>query len=119
MATGMQINNVAIPSPMDERGLYYFDRAAISKNGRGAATYAPYSTLQWQWDYLTLDSSNFAWWVTTLLGGAASAEYTQAKFFNKVGTLTTYSHCIVYAPTYERLQDGLAWNVQLTIDWIY
>ena len=119
MATGMQINSIAIPCPMDERGVYAFDRAVISKNGRGAATYAPYSTLNWQWDYLALDTSNLAWWITTLLSGAASAEFTQCKLFNKVGALTTFSHCTVYAPTYERLQDGLAWNVQLTIDWIY
>lgn len=119
MATGMQINSVAIPSPMDERGLYSFDRQVISKNGRGAAAFAPYSTLQWQWDYLLLDTTGLAWWVSTLLSGAASAEYAQCKLFNKVGALITFSHCIVYAPTYEKFQDGLAWNVQLTIDWIY
>ena len=117
MATGMQINSTAIPSPMDERGVYVFAVPVLSRNGRGAAIAAPYATLTWQFDYLTL--TELAWWVTTLLGGALSGEYTQAKFFNHLGALTTYTHCIVQRPTYSRFQDGLAWDVTVQIDWIY
>jgi hypothetical protein len=119
MATGMQINNIAIPSPMDERGIYLFDTPLLARNGRGAAVAAPYSALQWKFDYLALDTTGLGWWVTTLLGGAMSAEFTQAKFFNFLGALTTYSHCTVYRPTVGRIQDGLAWDVTVTIDWIY
>lgn len=119
MATGMQINSTAIPSPMDERGVYSFAVPVLTRNGRGAAIAAPYATLTWQFDYLALDTTGLAWWVTTLLSGALSAEYTQAKFFNHLGVLTTYTHCIVQRPIYARLQDGLAWDVTVQIDWIY
>lgn len=117
MATGMQINNTAIPDPMDARGAYAFSQPAIGRNGRGAAVVAPYSVLTWTFDYLT--PAEYAWWATTLLGGAASAEYTQAKLFNALGALTTYTHCVVMRPSYARYQDGLMHEVTVTIDWIY
>jgi hypothetical protein len=117
MATGMQINSIAIDQPMDESGTYHFARPVIGTNGRGAAILAPYATLTWRWDYLTPTQMN--WWINGILLAAASQEYTQAKFFNEVGVLTTYAHCIVYKPTYARFQDGLLWEVEVIIDWIY
>ncbi len=117
-ATGMQINSTAIPNPMDERGSYHFEPpAVVGKNGQGLAVTAGASKLTWQWPVLS--KADFTWWVTTLLGGAASAEYTQCKFFDHTQTLTTYTHCIVYKPTYSRIQDGLFWDVDVLIDWIY
>lgn len=117
MATGMQINSIAILAPMDERGSYRFDQEILGRNGRAAAVPAPYATVTWDFDYLTKDE--YAWWYSTLLSGQPSQEYTQCKFFNAVGTLTTYSHCVVLRPTYERFQDGLLWGVRVVIDWIY
>ena len=115
MATGMQINSVAIPSPMDERGAYRFNPpAVVAKNGQGLAVTAGASTISWQWIYLS--KADFTWWITTLLGGAASAAYTQAKFFNHTLTLTTYAYCIVHRPTYERIENGLYMNVALEIE---
>ena len=117
MATGMQINNIAIPSPMDERGLYLFDLPALGRNGRGAAIAAPGATLRWDFVYMTPDE--YAWWVTTLLDNALSAEFTQCKFFNHKGVLTAYTHCIVLRPTYDHFRDGVMNNVAVMIDWIY
>lgn len=117
MATGMQINSIAIDSPMDEKGSYHFHRPIISRNGRGHAVLAPYSTLEWHFDYLT--AAQWAWWVSGILLSQPYQEYTQCELFNEVGTLTTYTHCIVYKPTYSRIQDGLFWDVDVLIDWIY
>lgn len=119
MATGMQINNIAIPSSLDERGTYSFAQPPLGRNGRGTAIAAPYATLTWQFDYMALDTTGLAWWVTSLLSGALSAEFTQCKLFNHLGVLTNYTHCIVQRPTYSRFQDGLAWDVTVQIDWIY
>jgi hypothetical protein len=113
----MQINNIAIDAPMDERGTYRFERPIIGRNGRGAGILAPYATLTWNFDYLTLNQMN--WWIAGILLSQPYQEYFQCKLFNEVGTLTTYSHCIVYKPTYGRMQDGLIWDVEVIIDWIY
>lgn len=118
MATGMQINSTAIQAPMDEAGSYTFDPGApIIVNGRGLAVTTPYATVRWQFE--TLTPAQMAWWCTTLLNGAASVEFNQCKLFNHLGSLTTYSHCVVTRPTYERFQDGLLYGVQVTIDRIY
>ena len=115
MATGMQINSTAIPAPMDERGIYKFSPPAIvGRNGAGAAVTAGYSSLSWQWPFLK--QTDFAWWITTILAGAASAEFSQCKLINHLQTLTTYTHCIVYRPDYERIENGLYYNVTLTIE---
>jgi len=116
-ATGMQINSTAIPNPMDERGSYHFEPpAVIGKNGQGLAVTAGASKLTWQWP--TLSKADFTWWTTTLLSGAASAEYTQCKFFDHTLTLTTYTHCIVNRPTYERIAGGAYVNVTIEIEGI-
>ena len=118
MATGMKINNVAIPSPMDERGTYRYDPGAIvGKNGRGAAIAAPHATLTWTWPYLSLD--DYTYWRTTVLAGAASAAFTaNTLLFDDLQTLKTITQCTVYRPTYETMQDGYFMNVQLVIDLI-
>ncbi len=118
MASGMQINNSAIPSPMDERGAYKFNPPAIlGRNGRGTAIAAPFASIEWKFPFLTV--TDMAYWITTLLAGAASAEFTQAKFFNNAGTLTTYSHCTVLRPTFDQFVSGVFENVTVQIDLIY
>lgn len=115
MATGMQINSIAIPSPMDERGSYKFSPpAVVARNGAGLAVTAGTRSLSWQWPYMA--RTDFVWWTTTLLAGAASAEFTQCKLINDQQTLTTYTHCIVHRPDYERIENGLYYNVTLTIE---
>lgn len=114
MASGMQINSTAIPSPMDERGAYKFEPPAeVARNGQGLSVTAGASRVIWRWPYLS--ASDMAWWVTTLLSGAASAAFTQAKFFNHAQTLTTYTYCIVYRPQYDRIENGLFMDVSLEI----
>ena len=117
MPTGMQINNIAIQSPMDEDGAYAFVPGEILvRNGRAAAVAAPAATLTWRFESLT--RAQMAWWCTTLLAGAASAEFTQCKLFNHLGDLTTFAHCVVLRPTYEQWQDGRLYGVTVTIDQI-
>lgn len=118
MATGMKINNIAIPSPMDERGAYqYAAPAVVGRNGRGEDIQAPTATLTWQWPYLSL--SDYTYWRTTILAGAASATFTtNTLLFDDLQALKTITQCIVHRPTYERLEGGNYINVQLLIDQI-
>lgn len=117
MASGMKIGGTAILAPMDEEGSYYFDPGqVIARNGAGAAIVAPYASILWRFDFLTL--AKLQWWTTTLLAGAAYKEYTSAELFNNAGVLTTFTHCVVLRPTYSRFQDGLAWDVSVVIDQI-
>lgn len=117
-ATGMQIGGIDIQSPMDADGGYAFDPGEVlESNGRGASVTVPYATLTWRFESLT--PAQMAWWCTTLLGGAASAEFSQCKLFNHIGALTTFAHCIVRRPTYEQFEDGLLKGVTVVIDWIY
>lgn len=118
MATGMKINNVAIPSPMDERGTYHYEPGAIvGRNGRGAAIAAPFATLTWTWQRLSL--TDYTYWRTTILAGAASASFTtNTLLYDDLQVLKTITQCTVYRPTYETMQDGDYINVQLVIDGI-
>ena len=119
MATGMKINNIAIPSPMDELGTYHYDPGAIvGKNGRGTAIAAPFATLTWAWEHMSL--TEYTYWRTTLLAGAASAAFTaNTLLYDDLRVLRTVTQCIVYRPTYERTAAGGYYlNVQLVIDQI-
>lgn len=118
MTTGMQINSTALPAPMDERGdVYLFQPPpTVARNGAGLAVTAGVSRLTWRW--ASMSAADFAWWTTTLLGGAASVEFTQAKFMNHLQTLTTYTHCIVHRPTFETVRNGLYINVTVEIEQI-
>ena len=118
MPSGMEINSSAIPSPMGERGAYKFNPPAVlGRNGRGTVIAAPAASLEWKFSFLTV--TEMAYWMTTLLAGGASAEFTQAKFFNHAGTLTTYTHCTVLRPTFDQFVGGAFENVTIQIDQIY
>ena len=113
--SGMQINNKDIQAPMDEKGSYKFNPApVVAKNGAGIAITAGYASITWSWPWLS--KADFQWWITTLLAGAAAAEYSQAKFLDNTGTLTSYTHCIVNRPDYERMENGVFLNVTISIE---
>lgn len=93
-----QINSITIPSTVD-RGIFLpIPRKEIRKAANGLAIVEPYETVEWSWNTMLL--TDFAWWCTTLLSGAPSAEFTTAQLYNDLGTLTTYTHIIVNRPTH-------------------
>ena len=58
------------PTPMGDTGDYNFEYLPqIAKNGRGDAVTAQHSRLTWAWKRMSV--SDYNWWCTTLLGGAA------------------------------------------------
>ncbi len=116
MTTGMQLNNLDIPSPMDGEGTYRFEYDVIGRNGMGLDVEATTATVTWKWP--SLKKTDFSWWTTTLLGGSRSVEFSQAKLFNHLQTLRTFTQCIVHRPTYEEIRSGAYYGVQVVITYI-
>lgn len=113
----MKINNVTIPAPMSDRGTYKFDWPILKRNGQGAAVRGPYATITWTWDWLT--ASEYGYWATTLLAGAASATFTaNTELYDDTQTLRTVSHCTVLAPSYDAIENSGYRGATITIDQI-
>lgn len=114
----MKINNQTIPSPMDDRGAYVWQPPAVlGRNGQGAAVTGPYASLTWTWAYLT--KTEYLFWRTTVLAGAASATFTaNTELYDDTQTLKTITYCTVMRPQYETIEGGLYKNVTVQIDQI-
>ncbi len=94
-----QINSVTIPAAIADVGIYLpRPPQEIRRAANGVAIAEPYSSVEWTWELMTI--ANYTWWVTTLLGGAISAEYSTAQLHNYLGVLTTYAHIIVNRPSH-------------------
>lgn len=113
MATGMQIDNKNLPAPMDAGGTYRFEYEKLGRSGMGLDIDAATATVTWQWPMMTL--ADFTWWNTTLLGGQRSAQFSQAKLFNQLQVLTTFTACVVHRPTYQEIRSGAYYDVAVEI----
>jgi len=95
---------------MANRGVYRFHHQEIGTvNGNGDAVLAGAQSVVWQFRHM--DASEFAWWTTTLLGGAASLTLTSAELWDHTVTEQTFTDGVVYLPTYEAYRGGRFWNV--------
>ena len=111
----VKINNITIPTTIANRGRYNYQPPAIlGINGAGAAVVSPYAAITWQFAHMTL--SDYTWWRTTLLGGAASLTCTANTTLLNDLQAEINCACIVMRPTYERIQNGLYINVEVKID---
>lgn len=112
----MEINHIAIPSPMDGKGEYRFEREILGRNGVGIDVEAPTATVTWRWP--EMNKTDFTWWYTSLLSGLPAYAFSHAKLFDHVQALVTYSYCIVHRPTYERIVAGAYVGVVVEISHI-
>ncbi len=114
-----KINNIAIPSSMASRGTYDFQPPRIlGFNGERKPIRIKGATVTWTFD--ELDSTEWTWWVTTLLTSLDYKEFTQATFINNNAAEAEYTHCIVYLPVREFFEPGpVHRNVTITITDIY
>jgi len=104
------------PAPMGDTGDYNFEYLPqIARNGRGDAVTAQYSRLTWQWRHMS--TSDYNWWCSTLLGGAASKVFAggDTLLLNHLGTPTFVSSCVVYRPTHGPAVGAYFTNVQLEV----
>jgi hypothetical protein len=116
----VQINSVAIPSTMVDRGeSYVFNPPrVVRQSGIGEDVTAGASSIVWRWTRMT--TAEYVWWYTTLLGGAASATFPSGttRLVNNLGTETVYTYCVVHRPVYERQTGGEYLGVTVVIDQI-
>jgi hypothetical protein len=110
-----QINGNIMPEPMASRGRYlWLPPEIIGTNGRGLAITAPFSTLTWQWNLLTL--ADYNWWITTVLAGAASLSCTTGTILVNHLQQRVAVSCVVMRPTYGRIISGAYEDVELQIN---
>lgn len=103
------------PYYMGEKGKYVPKRKeVVGRDGEGLDIVAGYAAVVWSWEELTYE--DYQWWTTTLLAGAPSAAFSAAQLHDHGPTLTTYTHCIVHAPTFEQFLNGVIIGVQVVID---
>lgn len=106
-----KINNITIPTSIATRGAYrYAPPAIIHVSGSGAAVTAVHHSIEWVWS--VMDETDYTWWHTTLLGGAASGTFTSTNELpDEFGVEQTYAEVTVSRIEYGRLQGGYFHNV--------
>lgn len=85
----------------------------------GEAVVSGFARLTWTWKRLTQTEWN--WWNTTVLGGAASVTKSGSpaiKLYNHMNVLTDYSSCVIMAPKFETVERSRYINVTIEIEQI-
>lgn len=111
----VSINSITIPSPMRLRGSYVYDRFPTTvDNGMGETQTAGLPKAVWT--FTMLSPSEYTWWTTTLLAGAASKQCA-AVLWDDNDVETTFTSVIVrYPKAPEGRKNGYYRNVQIIID---
>lgn len=93
----IQLNGVAVPSDFLNKGIWTPPAYATSVvNGQGDVVVGGYMTATWEFRILT--ASQFAYFETTLLAGAASARLTNNRLWNRLMAETAYSSLVLLRP---------------------
>lgn len=117
MSSIAQVNGALIPEPMVHRGRYVWTPPEIvGRNGRGDAIVAPFATVSWKWQWLTL--ADYTYWVYTVLAGAASLQCTIGTILVNHLQQPVVVQCVVLRPTYGHIAAGLYRDVELKIEQI-
>lgn len=111
----MQIDGNTIPDPMASRGRYVpADPPILATNGRNEPVTGGYPSVTWSWDWI--DGTDYDFWATTVLGGARSAVLTgTTQLYDTARDLVTYASATVIKPTFERIENGIYYNVTVEI----
>lgn len=108
------INAIAIPVTIRDIGSYVWVAYADERqNGLGETIVAGLPSVTWTFPLLY--PVDFAWWTTTLLGGAYYLKAI-AVLPNDLDVEISYSQVIVRRPTYNGRVNGLYQNVVVKID---
>jgi hypothetical protein len=113
----IQVNGVAVPTSMVNRGEYIFSPPPVVRvNGQGDAVTAGLESLEWTWAYVT--PTEFAYWYTTLGAGAGSARCSSNRLWDETGTETAFSSCVVMRPTWEAFTGNIYKGFKVKIEQI-
>lgn len=119
----IKLANIAMPTSMSSRALRYKYtlNEILARNGKGAAiTSNNGASVEWTWG--SMNTTEYNWLVTTLLGDAASIENSTASgtiVYNDKGVETTFSHCMILRPEYQLLRGTEYVQVTLLIDQLW
>lgn len=106
--------SVAVPTSMATRGVYKFTRRVLSNvNGAGVAQAAGGQDVSWSFSYMT--PTEYAWWYTTMCGGALSISLTRAELWDDLKEEQTFTSGILYRPAYDHYSAGLFRDVVVEI----
>ena len=112
--TTPSLNGNLIPDSIGQRGRYTWQPPEIvAVNGRGEAVTAPFSTVTWQWDYLTL--ADYTWLIATVLNEAGSVTSTTGTILVDHLQRAVAVSCVIMRPTYSHISGGLYQDVELKI----
>jgi hypothetical protein len=116
----MSIGGTALLSTIENHTSqsYRFHAAEnTADRGDGVAILAPYASLTWTFDYMSI--SDYDWITQTLLSDSASAKFTTASLYNDNRTVINYTvNVTVRRPTHDGISAGLYRNVVWQIDYI-
>lgn len=110
----MSIGGTALPSTIDGRGRYLYNKEVLRYNGDGEAVTAGYAKITWTFEFMSM--SDYTWIRDTLLSGAFSAKFSSASLTDDKGGTVSATNAVVYRPTYEFAQNGSVENVTWIID---
>ncbi|MCC6457284.1 MAG: hypothetical protein IT328_20185 [Caldilineaceae bacterium] len=111
----ISLNGITVPQSIRERGSYVYTRSSQEVvNGLGETITAGLPSVVWTFN--SLPPTDYAWWVTTLLGGAAYKKCAAVLWDDK-DVETSFSQVIVrYPKPPEGRKNGRYRNVQIVID---
>lgn len=112
----LEINNIAIPVSMVTKnyGYDWQEPTILGYAGDSSPiTATTGSTLTFT--FPRLDDTQWAWWVTTLLGAQDHAEFSQCRLYDNDKVETAFTHCIVYKPVRTRFLEGYHMEVTVRI----
>jgi len=103
------MNGTPVPTSMSTRGKYRFTPQRIGNtNGAGVAQKSGSQSVEWVFSYL--NSTEMAFFTTTLLAGALSVTLTAAELKDDLFADQTFTSAVLYKPTYDVYQAGLFRN---------
>lgn len=119
----VKINSIDIPLSMRNRAANYLYMPGIpmGRNGLGEVITAGGGVVTWTW--AQLDQTEFTWWMTTILGGLQSKEFTGSSgiivLYDETHAEKSFSHGIVMAPQYQGYSGVSYHGVTIQIDGLY
>ena len=114
----MVIGGNTLPSAYDGIATSYnYNREILGYNGENDPIYANEAFLEWKID--RLEKAGMDWWIDTLLADGNSYTFNSITLYTAPSATSTFGHCKVLKPTYERF-DGYDYiNVVISIVDIY
>ena len=111
----MSIGGNSMPASIDgySEGYVFNPFPKTVTDGNGFPVSIGYPEITWTFERLT--STEYAWWATTICDGEAYQEFTVASLRDNLDVQKSFTHCVVFYPTFEKREYGAYFNVTVKI----